>query len=361
MTHRFLSSLSLFIATLGTAAALSGCKGKTAEASAAPAEKPAVSVQTETVVEVDVPRTLRLTGTLRGDRETDLAANASGRVLATSVERGEQIKPGQVLAKLDTRAASLSAAEARAQADSTRAQEEQARIECERYEQLKQKNAISDLEYQQKVTQCRTLPLSVQAAAARAALAAQNVGDGLIRAPFAGVVAERYVEVGQFVRQDSRIVTIVSADPLRLQVAVPEAQIAQVREGADLSFAVSAYPERRFAGKVRFVSGALRASTRDLIVEAMVPNGDRVLLPGMFADVELTIGTQRLPAVPKRALLEQDDQARLFAVVAGKLEERVVSRGPAVGERVAILRGVRAQEKVVVSDLGALDNGQRVR
>lgn len=360
MTHRTAFSVPFLVAALGLGA-LSGCKGKTAEASSAPAEKPAVSVQTDAVVSVDVPRTLRLTGTLRGDRETDLAANANGRVLATSVERGEQIKPGQVLATLDTRAASLSAAEARAQVDSTRAQEEQARIECERYEQLKQKNAISDQEYQQKVTQCRTLPLNVQAAAARAALAAQNVGDGVIRAPFAGVVAERYVEVGQYVRQDSRIVTIVSGDPLRLQVAVPEAQIAQIREGAELSFSVSAYPERRFSGKVRFVSGALRASTRDLMVEAMVPNPDRVLLPGMFADVELTVGTQRLPSVPKRALVEQDDQSRLFVVSAGRLEERVVSRGPAVGDRIAILRGVRDGDKVVVSDLAPLDNGQKVR
>lgn len=361
MTSRFTRFVPLFTVLLGTALHLSGCKSKAAEASSAPAEKPPASVQTEAAVMIDVPRTLRLTGTLRGDRETDLAANANGRVLSTSVERGEQIKPGQILAKLDTRAASLSAAEARAQVDSTRAQEEQARIECERYEQLKQKNAISDLEYQQKVTQCRTLPLNVQAAAARAALAAQNVGDGVIRAPFAGVVAERYVEVGQFVRQDSRVVTIVSADPLRLQVAVPEAQIAQIREGADLTFRVAAYPGRHFGGKVRFVSGALRATTRDLVVEALVPNGDRALLPGMFADVELTVGTQRLPGVPKRALLEQDDQARVFVVAGGRLEERVVARGAEVAGRVAILRGVREGERVVVSDLDGLDNGQKVR
>ena len=119
---------------------------------------------------------MRLTGS-SADRETDLAANANGRVTATSVERGEQIKPGQVLAKLDTRAASLSAADARAQVDSIRAQEEQARAECERYEQLKAKGAISDLEYQQKVTQCRTLPLNVQLLGTRRAGRA-NVGDG---------------------------------------------------------------------------------------------------------------------------------------------------------------------------------------
>lgn len=358
---RFSHSTLLAISLLGLAAASAGCRGQSAEAAAASGEKPAVSVQTEAVAVIDVPRTLRLTGSLRGDRETDLAANAAGRVLATSVERGEHIKPGQVLAKLDTRAAALSATEARAQVDSTRAQEEQARIECDRYEQLKAKGAITDLEYQQKITQCRTLPLSVQAAAARAALAAQNVGDGVIRAPFAGVVTERYVEVGQYLRQDSRVVTIVSADPLRLTIAVPEAQVAAVKEGAEVTFGVAAYPGRRFSGKVRFVSGALRSTTRDLIAEALVPNPERLLLPGMFADVELVTGSEPLPSVPARALLEHDQQSRVFVVAGGRLEERIVALGPKLGDRVAVTRGVRAGEQVVVSELKGLSNGQKAR
>jgi membrane fusion protein, multidrug efflux system len=347
--------------TLALAFVSLACKGQTADAAAQVREEPALSVQTEAVQTIDVPRSLRLTGTLRGDRETDLAANVNGRVNATSVERGEQIKPGQVLAKVDTRAAALSAADARAQVGSIQAQAQQAQAECVRYEQLKAKGAISDLEYQQKITQCQTLPLNVQAASARAALAAQNVGDGVIRAPFAGVVTERYVEVGQYVRQDSRVVTIVSVDPLRLQITVPEAQVANVKQGAAVDFTVAGYADKRFEGKVRFVSGALRSSTRDLIAEAIVPNPERLLMPGMFADVELVTGTQRLPSVPKQALLEQDEQSRVFVIVAGRLEERIVALGPRVGDRVSITRGVKDAEQVVVSDLKNLSNGRKVR
>jgi RND family efflux transporter MFP subunit len=353
----------LLTSLLAGVSALGACKGSaeaTAAAAAAAKEEPPVSVQTEAARIIEVPRTLRLTGTLRGDRETDLAANANGRVLATSVERGEQIKPGQVLAKLDTRAAALSAADARAQVDSIKAQAGLARVECERYEQLKAKGAISDLEYQQKIGQCETLPLNVQAASARAALAAQNVGDGVIRAPFAGVVTERFIEVGQFVRQDSRVVTIVSVDPLRLQIAVPEAQVASVKEGAEVSFRVAAYADRRFTGKVRFVSGALRATTRDLVAEAIVPNAEHLLMPGMFADVELTVGSERLPSVPASAVTELDDQARVFVVTDGRLEERVVALGPKLGDRASITRGVKDGDQIVVSDRTGLGNGRRV-
>ena len=358
--RRLISNVSVS-SVIGLAFVAVGCKGHANEAAAQVREEPPLSVQTEPAQAIDVPISLRLTGTLRGDRETDLAANVSGRIVATSVERGEQVKPGQVLAKVDTRAAALSAADARAQVGSIRAQADQARAECERYEQLKAKGAISDLEYQQKITQCSTLPLNVQAASARAALAAQNVGDGVIRAPFAGVATERFVEVGQYVRQDSRVVTIVSADPLRLQITVPESQVANVKPGAAVAFSVAGYAGRRFEGKVRFVSGALRATTRDLIAEAIIANPDRLLLPGMFADVELTTGSERLPSVPKRAVVEQDEQSRVYVVAAGRLEERIVALGPSVADRVSIRRGVKEGEAVVVSDLAGLGNGRKVR
>jgi membrane fusion protein, multidrug efflux system len=318
-------------------------------------------VKTEPVTLLEVPRMLRLTGTLRGDREADLAANASGRVLQVAIERGVQVKPGQVLARLDVRAATLSASEARAQADSARAQEEQARDECGRYEKLKERGAISDLEYQQKVTQCRTLPLTAQAAGARADLAAQNVGDGIIRAPFAGLIAERFIEAGQYVRQDSKVATIVSVDPIRLELAVPEAEVARVSQGAVVTFGVSAYPGRRFSGKIRYVSGVVRATTRDLVVEAVCDNHERLLMPGMFADVELEVGSQKLPSVPKGALVSRDDQSRLFVLNGGRLEERVVALGPALGERVSVVKGVSLEDKVVVSDATRLANGQVVQ
>jgi RND family efflux transporter MFP subunit len=339
----------------------SACNQQSSAAQDAGVALPPVAVQTAPVTEVEVPVTLRLSGTLRGNQETDLAANAAGRVLSTMVERGASVAPGQVIAKLDVRAAALSAVDARAQADSARAQETQARAECTRYEQLKAKGAISDLEYDQKMAQCRTLPLSVEAASARARLAAQNVGDGIIRAPFAGVVTERQIEVGQYVRQDTRVATLVSLDPLRLELAVPESEVSKVKLDAEVRFTVAAFPNQQYRGKIRFVSGALRSTTRDLVVEALVQNPDKTLLPGMFADVELTTGTRKLPSVPQNAMLQRDGQAHAFTVVEGRLEERLLSLGPAAGDRVSVLKGVVLGDQVALPPLDKLSNGQRVR
>jgi RND family efflux transporter MFP subunit len=350
------SAALVLASTLATVA----CKGKAPEAREAKATVAPVAVKTVTVSEGEVPRILHIAGSLRGFREADLAANAVGRVVSTSVERGAKIAEGQILAQLDVRAATLTAAEARAQAENVRAQEAYAKGECDRFSQLKAKGAITDLEYERVVTQCRTAPLSLEAASARANLAAQNVGDGAIRAPFAGVVSERYVEVGQFLRQDSRVVTLVNLDRLRLEIAVPEAEIGRVKEGAEVRFRVAAFPERTFGGKVRFVSGAVRATTRDLMAEALIENAEKLLLPGMFADVELVVGAQKLPVLPASAFAVRQGKPRAFVVVGGRLEERILSLGPAEGELTGIVKGVAAGEAVVTGDLSALLNGQPV-
>jgi RND family efflux transporter MFP subunit len=360
-----LSRVPLFpVFSLSVLAVLAGagCKRGGAEGAAGPDPTPPVAVQTADVIEIEVPVMLRLSGNLKGDRETDLAANAAGRVMTTSAERGSQVVPGQVLAQLDVRAASLAASEAKAQAESARAQQAQAQTDCARYQKLRDSGTISDAEFERVAMTCRTMPLSAEAATARASIAAQNVGDGAIRAPFAGVVTERYVDVGEYVRQDSRVVTLVSVDPLRLELSVPEADAGKVREGAEVSFRVSAFPERRFTGAVRFVSGAIRATTRDLAVEAVVENKDRLLKPGMFADVELAVGQRKLPGVPRGALLDADGTTRAFFVVDGRLQERALSTTTAAaGELVGVLKGAKLGEKVAVGEVRSLQNGVRVR
>jgi RND family efflux transporter MFP subunit len=345
---------------LALAAAAAGCGTRASASTAAETNGPRARVETAEVREQPMPRSIALTGTLRGDRETDLAANAVGRVVETFVERGAEVKKGDLLARLDVRAAALSAAEAQANAALTRAQEETAKRECERYGALLESGAISRVEHDRIADQCRSAPLSVAAASARARAAAQGVGDGQIRAPFDGVVAERFVDVGEYVRQDSRVVALVSKGAPRLRFTVPEASLAAVKAGGALTFTVPAYPGRSFAGTVRWVGAAVRETTRDLVAEAEVQDPDGALRPGMFASVALATAEVPSPVVPRSALVPRDGRAHLFAVVDHRLEERVVQTGVEKGDAVAVLRGVRAGEAIVINPSEALQNGQAV-
>ncbi len=349
---------ALLLAFAALPLAVSGCKAKATAATTAP--PPAIHVETVDAHEEPIARVLALTGTLKGKQQTDLAANASGRVLATLVERGSEVKSGDLLARLDVRAAALSAAEARANADITKTRATTAKRDCDRYAALLAQGAIAQADYDRVADQCSTSGESIAASQARAASAAQMVGDGMIRAPFAGVITERYVNVGEFVRQDTKVVSLVAVDSLRLEFSVPEAELGAVKQDGKLTFTVPSFPGKPFTGTVRFISAAVRESTRDMIAEAVVDNADRALRPGMFASISLLVGEAPLPVIPKTAVVEKDGRTHVFVVVDSRLEERVVQVGAQKGDVISVVRGLRTGEKVVTAPTDAIKNGQTV-
>lgn len=337
---------------------LSGCKdaGATVQAK----EEPAVGVVTTPVTLVDTPRRLLLTGTLKGDRETDLAANVAGKVLSTQVERGQSIEKGELIAQVDTQAAQLALREAKTNVATSETQESINRTECERYEKLKQAGVVTALEYDQATAKCKTAPLQLEAAMVRQSIAAKNVGDGRIVAPFSGVVTERSVEVGEYVQASTRVISLAQIAQLRVVFQVPERHFPDIKSGAEVLVKVAAYENEKFSGKVAHVSAKVSA-TRDIVVEAIVDNPESRLLPGMFAQVELTIGTEKLPSVPKSAVFTQNEKANVYVAVGQQLEQRVVSLGPTEGDRIVVVRGLKEGEHVVPTLSPDLKNGLRIK
>ena len=350
---RFALGATLALGSLSTA-----CQ-KDTDALAQPA-RAAVAVTTDAVTNIDVPRTLRLTGTLRGERETDLAANVAGRITSMKLERGQKVEMGQLIAEVDVSHAALALKEARLAVETSKTQEGIDQAFCARYEQLKARGAVTDLEYDQVTAKCKTSPLNRETAEARQSIVAKNVGDGRIRSPFAGIVTDRYIQVGEYVQPSSRVISLAQVSDLRLEFSLPEQNYPDVKTGESVDFRVAAYGKDLFAGTVSHIAGAVR-QTRDVLVEATVKNPDQRLLPGMFADVELTVGHDNLPSVPKTAVFEANGKLNVLAVKDGILEQRVLQPGPELGERLSVRRGVAAGERVVTPYAAALKNGQRVK
>jgi membrane fusion protein (multidrug efflux system) len=342
---------------LAVALAVAACShGSADETTAAPAAAK-VHVQTVVVAEQQVPNLLRLTGVLSSNERTDLAANAAGRVVKTFVERGDHVLQGAILAQLDARSAALSRAEAEANVTSASEQLKNLNADCQRYVGLLAKGAITQQEYDRQTTSCHTQAATEEAARARAAEAMQTVADSTIRAPFAGLVAERFVHVGDYVHADTRVVTLLVDNPLRLELTVPEANVGSVHPGLTVSFETVSLPGRVFTATVKFMGGEIREATRDLVVEAVTDNQDHALLPGMFVTAQLPVGEVTAPVVPATALVAHMQDQSVFAVVDGHLEERVVQLGPKVGELVAVADGVKKGEQVVVSPPAGVTDG----
>jgi membrane fusion protein, multidrug efflux system len=356
-TTSTLSAL-LALALLGAGA----CKKPEAAAERQkPVALPPVKVEMGSVEHLKMPKYLTLTGSVLADRQSEVAANVSGRVASTYVERGQPVKAGQMLARVDSKAAGFQAAAANAQSQVADTQVEQAKQDCARADTLFSQGALSKAEYERQKTHCTSQLYGANAARAQADLAGKLAGDTVIRAPIDGIVGERYVNVGEYVMPSSRVASVFSVNPVRVSISVPEPVVGQVREGQSLNVQVSAFPNRDFPAVVRFVSPSLRPNTRDLIIEAFAENPELALRPGMFATVLLLTGEEEQPTVPSGAIKADGTVRRLYVAKEGMAHELVVRTGVEKDGRIAVIEPLANGERVILKPPPGLRDGSAIQ
>ncbi len=376
-----------------------GCGRSPAGGAAAGAGQVVVEVVSARAGFKPVTRVLQVTGSLTADEEAEVAAETAGRVVETPVERGSRVAEGSPLLKLAQTEAEAALREAEAnvaqievrlgltgdepfdpekvpEVSNARAGKELAEAEFARIRKLYDDKVVSGSEYDQRRTQvelssrqyetsrnsARQLYRSLEAAHARLALARKAFADTTVRAPFAGLVVERKVSVGDYVTRGMKFVTVVRISPLRVELTVPEQYLSVVRPGQSLELQVDAYPDRTFKGQVRYVSPALRTDQRALTIEAVVPNADSTLKPGLFATAAIQqSGTERALCVPKTAVRNLAGSTRLYVIKGDRVEERIVTLGQAVDGSIEIANGVTEGDQVAATSVERLTDGARVR
>jgi RND family efflux transporter MFP subunit len=350
-----LAALALPLLAAACSKAPAATNPTSTEAEAAP-----LAVQLVPAREVKTPRVVTLSGSLIGSEQAQVAAGAAGKVIATYVERGSSVKKGAVLAKLDARAASATAAQAAADLEVQKAQASQAQEDCERTQRLFEKGAISRADFDKTRTQCSTTKWSVSSAEARKTLTAEALRDTEIRAPFSGMVVERAVTAGEYVRADSSVATLVNTDQLRVEITVPESDVPQVKQGMEIDFR-TAGDNHLYHGKIRYVGPSVRKQSRDAVVEAVFQNDAHDLRPGMFVTARLAVGEQPLPAVPATAVKTDGNLRHVFVAVGGRLEDRLVQTANPLDGQVPIVAGLKPGEQVVAQLTPDVRDGAKVK
>ena len=385
--------LPLSLAGAGCRAAADG------DPAAAAAGPTPVAVTTGAATEQRIARFISVSGTLTPEEESDVAAETSGRIVSTPVERGTLVAAGAELVRIASTEADAQAREAEANAAqvearlamtgsdrldvervpevaNARAAADQAQADFERTQMLMERRLISPSEFEQRRTQTETARRQLEvarnaaeqqyqsllAARARLALARKALADTSVRAPFAGVIGQRLVSVGDYVTRGTKVAHVMRVSTLRVELTVPEQYIATVVTGRAVEFEVDAYPGRTFTGRVRYVSPALKADSRALVVEALVPNESRLLKPGFFATARIEQASSS-PAlvVPASAVRAGAGASRLFVVSGDHVEERVIALGQAVDEeRLEVVSGLKAGEMVATSNVAQLTDGARI-
>lgn len=390
--------LALTVLAAGFAAACGSSASETAAAASDAPAPAAVSVAAVAAVEEPIARFVRATGSLTAEEQAEVSAEVGGRVVATPIERGTPVQAGTELIRLSAAETEAQAREAEANAaqiearlglkpgsdfdvnavpevQNAAASHALAQNEFSRIQSLLDQRVVSQSEFDQRRTQLEASRQqlevaknaaaqqyqALQAARARVTLAQKALADTVVRAPFAGVVAERLVSVGDFVSKGTKVAVVVRVDPLRVELTVPTQFIAAVGVGQPVTFEVDAYPNRTFEGKVRYVSPALEANARALTVEAVVSNPARELKPGLFATARIE-QPEKTPGVlvPSTAVQTLGGTSRVYVVADGRVEERLVTIGQTVDSRIEVTNGLKAGERVATTNIAQLTDGIKV-
>jgi len=334
---------------------------------AAPA--PQASLEVVQVVAKPVEREVKLPGELRPYLSVPLHPKVTGFVDQVTVDRGSMVKQGQVLITLVAPeiAAQITEAESKVRALQLQQSEFEAKLAAAQsaYEAMKSTateapGAVAELDLinAQKNAdavraQMRAVGGSVEAA--QASVRALRVMEGYLRmsAPFAGVITERNVHPGALVGPSAGAgqppaLRLEQVARLRLVIAVPEAVVGGILEGAKVSFAVPAYPGEDFSGTIRRVARSLEEKTRSMAVELDVDNADLRLAPGMYPEVIWPVRKSRPSLlVPPSSVVSTTERTFVVRVKDGKAEWVNVKRGQSVGDLIEVYGPLKAGDTVL--------------
>ncbi len=331
---------------------------------------------------------LSAVGTLRAVRGADLALDVSGLVTAVNLKSGDDVKQGQVLLQLRD-------SEDVAQLHQLQAAAALAKVTFERAKQQLAVQAISKADYDNAAADYK---------AKQAAVAQQevNVDKKQLRAPFAGRAGIITVNPGAYLNAGTTIVTVQQMDPLYVDFYVPQRELSRLHPDQKVALSLDAFGKRQFDGEVTAINPKVDNDTRNVLVEATVPNKDGTLTPGMFANVSVDVGGQtRYLTLPQTAIVYNPYGETVYVVMTEREFEKVqaeeaakngnstdagaskddgkkqdkntpppdtlvvrqtfVTTGQTRGDQVAILSGIQEGTQVVTSGQLKLKNGAPIK
>lgn len=341
-----------------------------AAATAAPESKPLdlspddarrAGIKMERLRLADLPETAAVFGTIEPDRNrlAQVVPPVDGRLAKIFASVGDRVRVGSTLAALD----SPELAAARAAYQQAQTELSLVRANLERTRSLVTVGAIARKEllnansdYQKAQA---TLTASAAKLAAFGATGADPPGVGpaalAITAPFAGTVIDRTAVLGEYARAYRPLFTIADLSSVWVETNLYERDLGSVRVGAPATASVAAYPDERFTGRVTYISSVVDKETRTVKARVEIPNPDRRLKPGMFADVLIAKARRRpVLSVPKTALILLQGQMTAFVAQGDGFKPRPVETGARNGDRIVVKSGLEPGDRVVVSGAYAL-------
>jgi membrane fusion protein, multidrug efflux system len=334
-------------------------------AAAAAAGKTAVTVVEPT--QTSSAPDLVLPGNLQANQQTSIFARVDGYIARWYTDIGAHVEPGQVLADIDAPQIDANLRMAQAQLELAEANLKLAQTNSVRSQQLSQNHVIAQQELDTVVATEQVQKATRDNAAAALKSAQDMKAFEQIRAPFAGTITARFIDVGFLVTSGSvtsvhTLFDLIQSDPVRVLVQVPQADISSVKPGAPATITVDQYPDEAFAGKIARDAGAFDPTSRTLLLEIDVPNPDGRLFAGMYAHARFSLPSSTAARlIPNNAILIDAKGSRIVVVdSSNRVHIKSVKLGRDFGTKREILSGLDAQDRVVQNPADDLNEGMPV-
>ena len=407
--HFFFSGLSLLLLTLllqacsgnGQSQGKEEAGGQGGERGSGRGGGEAVQVRSTTPQRIIIQRVVDLSGSLVSPDQVRVSSEVAGIISVVDAELGQEVRAGEILVQLDTRELQLAVeraesalrqTEAQLGIDATRpgvlppdeqiasvrtalANRDDARTKLAQTQELVNKGLspradletndtrlkVAEAAVQSALENVRSLKASMQDRRANYELAKKKVADASIRAPASGAIAERLVQKGEFIRENTQVATIVQLNPLRLQTAVQEKFANVIRRNLLVHFRVEPFPNDIFEGRISNISPSVNQTTRTFPVEILVANPSGKLKPGFFAQGSiLTQKDENVLAVPLEAISTLAGVSSVFVIEDGTIRQQNVRLGAQEGKFYEILEGLKGGEMLAASNLNQITTGMKV-
>jgi len=318
----------------------------------ASAPAPVVSVTTAKAKSAVWPEQLKAVSSLKAVQGTVLTAQSAGTVTGIHFHSGDKVKAGTLLVQLNDNVA-------QAQLAADKAKLLNARQELSRQRRLYPKHLTSESKLQAAEA---TVDESIAAVGADKAA----ITNLQVRAPFDGHLGIRQVSLGQYVSPGTDVVEIQQWDPLRVDFKIPQRDLARIAVGNHIALGVNGAGDHTFKGTITALGSSFDTTTRNLSVEATVPNPDGALRPGMFGDVTINLAaTDHVIAVPQTAIDYNTYGKYVYVVTKSNsgpiVKQQPVTTGPSRDNLIAVTKGLKVGEEVVTAGLVSLYPGAHVK
>jgi len=339
----------------------SGCKNNNSQASANKQQDAKVfPVEVTQAAYENVQHTIEAVGSFFPEDEVKVGAEVEGTIKKLSVDEGAIVKKGDLLLEIDDEKFRLEVEESEAMLTEAVRKLENARATLNRMTRLYKEGVIGEQNYDDTKTQTLLIEANVENIKARLNRFKKSLKDTRVMAPIDGVVSERKVSVGEYVKVGAELFKIVDSNPLKLTFTVPENNAGEIKIGQKVQVQSRAFADRTYQGTIYFINPKVDIETRTVEVKAWVDNPDYILKPGFYVNVKTLLEERKSLVLPESSVLVREGKSMVMSVVNNAIQYKPVTPGVRFDGKVEILDGITAEDKVVLSGRSEIYEGTRV-